>query len=66
MSNLSNALKTKYPEDIGRIKASIPFLVRFTDKEIEYIYESFSDSYAAQWLTISEESMRDFIEWLEN
>lgn len=33
--------------------------------EVETLWESFSDSRLAHWLIVSEESINDFIEWLE-
>ena len=69
MNNLFKALMPNHPIDIpairGTIEGSLPVSLRFSNKEIEIIWDSFSDVYCANWLIVSESTLRDFKNWLE-
>lgn len=66
MSNITNTLsRIRYTEDINKLRYSIPLLQRFSDKEIELLYDAFSDSYAAGWLILTEETITEFAASLE-
>lgn len=66
MSNLSDALKvSENYHNIQRLRAEIPLMQRFSDLEIERLYERFSDSYCAGWLIVNDEMIKAFTLWLE-
>lgn len=65
MSNLTDALKVQYPHDVAELRRAIPLLQRFSDVEIEKLYDAFSDTHAAGWLCLSEETVESFKHWLE-
>jgi len=64
MSNLFEALKVEYPHDIAVIRSAHPILSRLSDLEVERLWDRFSDSYAAGWLIVTEETMDQFRSWL--
>ena len=66
MSNLSDALRVEHPDDVAKLRAQIPILYRFSDIEIEKLWDDFSDSYAAGWLFVQEETIESFKAWLES
>jgi len=65
MSNLVDAFKVQYPEDVEKIKQSNPILAAFSGVEIERLWERFSDTYCAGFLIVSEESLANFNKWLD-
>lgn len=62
--NLFETLKPEYPEDVARIRMAVPILGRFSDTEIEKLYQAFSRTYAAGWLGADEENIANFALWL--
>jgi hypothetical protein len=68
MSNLFDALSASedHRSDIQELRGRIPLLQRFSDLEIERLYDRYSDSYCAGWLILDDRSIDDFASWLEN
>lgn len=62
--NLFETLKPEHPEDVARIRLAVPILGRFTDTEVDKLYQSFSRTYAASWLNATEENIANFALWL--
>ena len=56
-------------QDIQRIRTSIKdrfsLITRFSDLEIKLLWEGFSDSMCAGWLIVHEETLNQFVSWLE-
>jgi hypothetical protein len=65
MSRLFQLLQSKYPKDVAEIRAAVPMLCRFSDIEIEHMWEQFSGDFCASWLIVSQEGLDSFKEWLE-
>ena len=65
MNRLIESLAPRYPEDIEKIRNLTPFLMRFSDIEIEKLWEDYSDSMCAGWLTVDKEQIIMFHNWLE-
>jgi hypothetical protein len=65
MSNLTDALKPRYPEDVARLKEEIPLLRRFSHMEVALLYRKFSDTRAASWLILDDGLIQEFAAWLE-
>jgi hypothetical protein len=68
MNNIVKSLSSEYSEDVARLKAEIPVLssMRMSDAEVEILYRAFSHTYAAGWLTLGEEFITEFRQWLED
>lgn len=68
MSNIRNTLKPSayYESDVQELKSKIPLLQSYSDKDVELLYEAYSDTYSAGWLMVDEESIADFSSWLEH
>jgi hypothetical protein len=64
MSNITKSLAVRYPDDVAELRASISLLQRFTDVEIDRLYERYSDTYCAGWLILSPDIIEDFAQWL--
>jgi hypothetical protein len=76
MGNLTEAMKVRNPDDINRIIDSMMIDVMLAAHEsqpvltwselvIERLWDAFSSDRCAQWMTVTEETMRDFKEWLK-
>ena len=66
MSNVEDALKPEFPEDIKTLRREIPKLRRISDPVIERLWADFSDKYySAGWMIVSELSLVAFKKWLE-
>lgn len=65
MSNLSDCLQSEYSGDIAKIREATPLLFRFSDLEIERLWDRFSDSRCAGWLMVYDETLRDFQDWIK-
>lgn len=57
-----------YPEDIKKIREHLTTIgtLDATDTELDTLYSTFSeDCFSAGWLTVSEDILERFAEWLE-
>lgn len=50
--------------DVKKLKEHIPELFMASDYMIYRMYSDFSDTYAASWLIIDEETIESFRSWL--
>ncbi len=66
MSNLSRILTPRFPNDVARVRLEIPNFLRLSDKEVELLWEAFSDERAAQWMFVDAETLKEFKQWLED
>ena len=65
-SYMLNAGKcVNFPDDVSRLKEQIPQIAIIPDSLVEKMYADFSDTYAAGWLIVDDESINDFRRWLE-
>jgi hypothetical protein len=60
----------RYPEDVRTIRIFIgdnkPHVTKFSDNDIAYLYEEFSEEcYCAGWLSMEANAIPQFKEWLE-
>lgn len=64
MNNIIRVLTPRTsPNEIQRIRAAVPILHRFSDLEIEKLWEAFSDNVCAGWLIVNDETLGQFKEW---
>jgi hypothetical protein len=63
VSNIGDALKVEHLFDVDEIRNN--FHLCYSDYEIEKLWEAFSDTYAAGWLIVDEETLQNFRGWLE-
>ena len=54
----------QYLDDIKLIKSKLPDLYLLTNRQVEKLWIDFSDSVCAQYLYVSEGSIQEFEEWL--
>lgn len=67
MSNFLNALTPQHPEDVERLaEVSILKSLRLSNIEIEKVWSDFSGSLCAGWLTVNEDTLKQFAEWVES
>lgn len=66
MSNLTDALKLRYPEEIPTIRATSSALETFPDIVIDRIWRAFSHERCASWLIPNGSNLTDFKEWIED
>lgn len=69
MENLVKALAPQFPTDIRLIRAklaSMPVLDRLSlsDKEVEFLWETYSGDLCASYLCVHEDTLNGFAEWL--
>ena len=64
---LSGAEKPiEYPEDIKKLKEYFPELKALSDSKVQEIYREYSeDYYCAGWLILTEDSRKEFSEYLQ-
>ena len=66
MSNLSKALRVEFPDDVEQIRKIHTGLNRFSDIEVEMLWQRFSRSRCAGWLGVDTTTSDDFYSWLED
>lgn len=59
--------KFRYPDDMERILSYLNEngKILVSDKRVEELYGEFSNQYSASWLSVRDENLEDFADWLE-
>lgn len=57
-----------YPEDMAKIMAYLEAngILRVNAKTVERLYRDFSDTYAAGWMSVNDDLLEEFADWLED
>lgn len=67
MNSYENSKSLHHHEgDIAELRKAIPELERFNDRQIEIMYGDYSDTYAASWLALDEDTIESFKWWLKS
>lgn len=66
MSNLTKALTPYYADHIVKIRTAHVILAKFSDIEVEKLWETFSRERGASYLGPYDEILLEFTEWLES
>ena len=64
MNNLFKHLTAEHLDDVVRIRLTTPIIRRFSEVEVEHLWEAFSKEYDAGWLGVTAETLTQFDEWL--
>jgi hypothetical protein len=64
MNNLDKCLEPEFPKEIRKIKESIPVLKLYSNVLVETMWRRFSDAQCAQYLTVNNDLLEMFEEWL--
>jgi len=65
MSNLTKAMTPYSAKDMVLIRAAHPILAKFSDIEVERLWEVFSQERCASYLLVYDHTLSEFTEWLE-
>lgn len=53
----------RYPGDVHAIRTYLPEFDHLSDFQVQAVYEEYSDTYAAGWLMVDQESLQNFRSW---
>jgi hypothetical protein len=70
MENIFRVLKPRNGDDVAKIRAAIrnlPVINRLSlsDIEVELLWERYSGDYGASYLLVIDQTLTDFIEWVQ-
>ena len=64
MNNLYKHLQPEHPEDVVKIAEVLPFKLA-SYRDVEGLWEAFSREWGSSWLSVSENTLTEFKNWLQ-